>query len=149
MPIVKKIGMQCDHSGCRNSVARAPRLIVQSQTPDEPGHKPIRMFTPYHFCENHRGEVTAEALLTPRVKSLFEKCAKLKRPQDFKCDFEPGDWRGIDASGAAIDLVLVTTPEYREFLQALGVSGIYGLKQMSDEDQIGLQEKLGVKELAE
>jgi hypothetical protein len=147
--LVKKIGLTCDHAGCKNTPARAPRLIVQSMTPDEPGHKPIRMFTPYHFCEIHRNEIEPDTLLTPRVKEAFERCARLKRPLDYKCDFEPGEWRGIDAHGTALEFVLVTTPEYRAFMAALGVSGIYGLRQMSVDDQIALQEKLGVRELAE
>jgi hypothetical protein len=141
--------MHCDHRGCKNTPNRAPRLIVQSRTPDEPGHRPIRMFTPFHFCEIHKSEVSADMLLTPKVIAVFEECAKKRRPLDFACDFEPGEARGFEAKGAAIEWVLTTTPEYREFLSALGVDGVYGLAKMSRDDQIALQEKLGVREMAD
>lgn len=111
--------MKCDHpmplgSVCTNSVARAPRVVVPSTKPFFPEHRPLRMFTSMHFCEIHKGDVNVEDLLSARVRRDFEMAARKKRPLGFKCDFEK----------ASIEYVLVTTPEYRQFLQSLGRGGI-------------------------
>lgn len=107
----------CDHKTmlgtCKNTPTRAPRLIVPSRTPLACGHRPLRLFTTLHYCELHKGEVSAEDLLRPRVKADFEALARRARPLDFKCDFE----------AAWIDYVLTTTPEYRRFEQGLRASG--------------------------
>jgi hypothetical protein len=111
--------MICDHyepifGHCKNSVARAPRLVVPSQTPQLIGHRAFKRFTTLHYCELHKGELKAEHLLTARLKRELEADARAERPLGFKCDFEK----------AGIDYVLCTTPEYREFLRRLGSDGI-------------------------
>lgn len=111
--------MRCDGAfGCRNSVARAPRL----QVPPKPfilgGPKNLRMMTTLHYCERHAQQtpppVTAEALLRPKLIADFERIAKLKWPHDIVPDFE----------AAWIEWVLVTTPEYRRFLAAIEVNTV-------------------------
>lgn len=101
--------MHCDHPGCRWSVARAPRITVCSTMAPWPGHKPLRMLTTLHYCEMHKGEITIHDLLTDKVKADFERVAKIKRPIEFKCDFDK----------AFLEFILVTTPEYRQFLRRL------------------------------
>jgi hypothetical protein len=110
------IDIKCDHIGCPLPPKRAPRVVVPSKTPFELGHRPLRMMTTLHYCELHQGELKLEDLLIPKIKRDFERAAK-GRPLDFKVDFDH----------AAIEWVLVTTPEYREFLMKLGGGGI--LKQ--------------------
>jgi hypothetical protein len=109
--------MICDHviplfGNCKNSVARAPRLVVPSQTPHLAGHRALKRFTTMHFCEAHKGDLKIADILSPRLKRELE--ADVERPLGFKCDFEK----------AGFDYVLTTTPEYRRFLQALGSDGI-------------------------
>jgi hypothetical protein len=111
--------MICDHQiplfgNCKNSVARAPRLVVPSQTPHLVGHRPLKRFTTLHYCEVHKGELKVSDLLSQKLKRELEADARVDRPLGFKCDFEL----------AGIDYVLTTTPEYRRFLQALGSDGI-------------------------
>lgn len=102
--------MICDHIGCKIEPRRAPRLIVPSKTWTEPDHHPLKMMTTLHYCELHKGELKVAHLLTGKVKADFEAIAKKKRPIDFKCDFD----------AAFIEFVLVTTPEYRDFMIRLG-----------------------------
>jgi hypothetical protein len=115
-----KIEMTCDHQStltlgrCRNSVMRAPVLYVPSQTPDEPGHRPMRRFTTLHFCELHKHELQVSDVLSAKIKRDMEIDARRERPADFKPDFEM----------AWLDFVLCTTPEYRGFLKRLGSDGI-------------------------
>jgi hypothetical protein len=111
--------MICDHviplfGNCKNSVARAPRLVVPSQTPHLAGHRALKRFTTMHFCEAHKGDLKIADILSPRLKRELEADARVERPLGFKCDFEK----------AGFDYVLTTTPEYRRFLQALGSDGI-------------------------
>lgn len=112
--------MICDHRvfgfdpKCPNSVARAPRLVVPSQSPELVGHRPLKRFTTLHYCELHKGELKVADLLTAGLKRELEADARVERPLGFKCDFEK----------AGIDFVLCTTPEYRAFLAALGSKGI-------------------------
>lgn len=111
--------MICDHidpgfGHCKNSVARAPRLVVPSQTPQLVGHRALKRFTTLHFCEIHKGDLKVSDILSPRLKRELEADARVERPAGFKCDFEK----------AGFDFVLTTTPEYREFLRRLGSDGI-------------------------
>jgi hypothetical protein len=103
--------MRCDHSGCPLEPARGPRVIVPSKTWLEPGHKPLRMMTTLHYCELHKGDLQVGDFLTAKIRKRFEDTARIIRPIDFKCDFE----------SAFIEFVLVTTPEYRQFMQDLGL----------------------------
>lgn len=102
--------MICDHIGCKIEPMRAPRVVVFSVTPFAVDHRPLKMMTTLHYCEQHKGELKLEDLLGKKVKREFEVIAKQKRPLDFKCDFEH----------AIIEWVLITTPEYRGFLAAMG-----------------------------
>lgn len=129
--------MICDHFGCKNTPMRAPRVLVPSQTPLAIEHPPLRMFTSLHYCEVHKGEVKIGDLLSPKVKADFEEAAKRKRPIGFKCDFE----------AATIEYVLITTPEYRRFQAALGVTHIRELAN-DPEAQRKLRAYLGAERLA-
>lgn len=102
--------MICDHIGCKIEPMRAPRVVVFSVTPFAFEHRPLKMMTTLHYCELHKGEPKIDDLLGKKVKAEFEAIAKIKRPLDFKCDFEH----------AIIEFVLITTPEYRAFLAGLG-----------------------------
>lgn len=104
------ITMRCDHAGCLREVRRAPRIVVPSRTPDAPGHAPIRIMTTLHYCEPHRDEFQAGAYWTPLMMDRVERVAYRKRPYGWKPDFDR----------AWVELVLVTTPEYRAFLEHIG-----------------------------
>lgn len=112
-----RLVMRCDHPGCNNQVHRAPRIVVPSQTPFEPLHRPIKVMTELHFCQPHATDkaLDPQAYLTPREKANIEQIARQHRPAEFKPDFE----------AAVVQWVLVTTPEYRAFLQKLGVRRVY------------------------
>lgn len=105
------VAMKCDAGFCLDEVRRAPRIIIPSKMPFEPGHDPIRMMTTLHFCEAHRFAFNLAAYWTDKEKASVERRAKEIRPHGFKPDFE----------AASIELVLVTTPEYRAFLHAHGL----------------------------
>ncbi len=106
------IDMQCDHSGliCLREVRYAPRIVVPAQTIWEVGHLPLRIMTTLHYCDLHRREFEVSTYWTGAIKARAERWAKLHRPLGFKLDFER----------ARCELVLVTTPEYRTFLYAMG-----------------------------
>lgn len=131
MPFSRPPGveLQCDHYltmhlRCPNTPTRAPRLVVCSKTPAEPGHKPLKMFTSLHYCELHKGELKLGDLLQPKVIRDFEEAARRKRPDGFKCDFDPyAPAQGADG-GAFVEYVLTSTPEYRAFEEALGAGGM-------------------------
>ncbi|HWK44918.1 MAG TPA: hypothetical protein VNT30_09365 [Stellaceae bacterium] len=105
--------MKCDHTGCKAEPIRAPRVIVPyvGWPAPIPGFTPLRMMTTLHYCQPHVGELKAEDILTAKVKADFEDMARAKRPLGFKCDFE----------AAFVEYLLVTTPEYRDFLDRLDV----------------------------
>ncbi len=105
--------MVCDHTSfkCLMEVRRAPIIVIPSKTPFEPGHKPIRIPTPLHYCEIHRGDFEVQRYLSGYQKRRIEDGARLIRPVYFCCDFDE----------AFADLVLITTPEYRRFLKYIGV----------------------------
>lgn len=109
--------MHCDVPGCLRLVARAPRVIVPSATPFAFGHRPMRVMTTLHYCEPHAEAqpVTAADILRPKLKGDIEARAKVARPDGFKPDFER----------ASIEWVLVTTPEYKSFLQTLGIKRVF------------------------
>ena len=103
--------MICDHIGCKIEPMRAPRVIVPSKTWLEPGHVSIRMMTTLHYCELHKGEVLIGDIMNAQQRQRFETFAKRHRPIGFKCDFD----------AAFIEYVLVTTPEYRQFLADIDI----------------------------
>ena len=102
--------MRCDHIGCRIEPIRAPRVVVFSATPMEFGHRPLKMMTTLHYCELHKGELKVADLVSPKIKAEMESVARRSRPLGFKPDFE----------AAFIEWVLMTTPEYRQFLARIG-----------------------------
>jgi hypothetical protein len=100
--------MRCDGAmgGCAIPPERAPRIIVPPR-PFDPALPPRRVWTTLHFCRLHQAEVTAEDILRDRqIRADIERVAKLKWPHGFTADFD----------NARIEWLLVTTPEYREFL---------------------------------
>lgn len=106
---------ECDHFDsalvrCKIPPIRAPRVVVPAVDFRDPEHKPLKMMTTLHYCELHKGELKLEDLLNEKVKVGFEETAKRKRPIGFKCDFDT----------AFIEWVLMTTPEYREWMLRLG-----------------------------
>ena len=105
--------MWCDHTTfkCLAEVRRAPVIVIPAKPPVERPHQPIRIYTPLHYCEAHRGDFDVQSYLSDAQKRRIEQAARGLRPDDFKPDFEE----------AFADLVLVTTPEYRRFLVHIGV----------------------------
>lgn len=103
---VRVVVMSCDAPGCLHQVRRAPRILVPSKTPFDPTHRPIRVMTTLHYCEQHRSAFDPREWLTDARKAGVEKLARVKRPHGFIPDFD----------AATVELVLTTTPEYRRFL---------------------------------
>ena len=109
--------MRCDGrmGGCTVPPARAPRLVVPPAPWRMFGPTPLRMMTTLHYCEMHKGECTLDMLLGDKIKADFEAVAKRKWSHEHTPDFD----------AAFIEWVLVTTPEYRAFLESIEVaSGI-------------------------
>lgn len=107
------IAMRCDFTGhrCLREVRRAPRIVVPSRTPLDLGHAPLRIMTTLHFCEEHRYAFRLESYWTDAIKARVEATARQNRPPAFKPDFER----------ALLEMVLVTTPEYRQFVHDMGM----------------------------
>jgi hypothetical protein len=104
--------MICDHVGCKNTPMRAPRLVVPPTLALlNPDWKPLKLMTALHYCELHKGEPKVDDLLRPAIKFGLEDLARKTRPIGFRCDFEK----------AFIEMVLVTTPEYRAWLAKLDI----------------------------
>ncbi len=105
--------MCCDHTGfrCLREVRRAPVIVIPARPPFATVYKPIRIYTPLHYCEWHRGDFKVQDYLSDAQKHRIETEARLIRMPEFKPDFDD----------AFCDLVLVTTPEYRRFMVHIGV----------------------------
>jgi hypothetical protein len=101
--------MRCDVHGCLQQVKRAPRICVPATAPSLL-MRPVRVMTILHYCEHHRDVFKPAEWLNDANKARMEARAKIARPHGFKLDFEK----------AYCDMVLVTTPEYRAFLQHIG-----------------------------
>ena len=97
--------MHCDVPGCLAMVRRAPRIVLPSRTPLAPGHAPLRVMTTLHYCDAHRATFQPALYWTDAIKRRVEIQARALRPADFRPDFE----------AARVEMVLVTTPEYRAF----------------------------------
>jgi hypothetical protein len=107
--------MICDHVGCRNTPMRAPRVVVPAKTNFMlPEQRPMRVMTTLHYCELHKHEVKLEDLLNAKMRADIERTAKVKRPLGYRCDFE----------SAFVELVLITTPEYRAFMQSISIANL-------------------------
>lgn len=105
--------MTCDHTSfiCLREVRRAPVIVIPACEPFSTVYKPLRIHTPLHYCEWHRGDFKVQDYLSMEQKTRIEREARAIRPALFKPDFDD----------AFADLVLVTTPEYRRFLKYIGV----------------------------
>lgn len=106
--------MRCDGAMglCVIPPARAPRLVV----PPLPFAlslevKPLRVWTTLHYCERHKEECTAQMVLVDKLKADLEATAKRKWPHEYRPDFD----------AAFVEWLLVTTPEYRQFLHTLEI----------------------------
>jgi hypothetical protein len=104
--------MRCDcpAGGCLYEPLRAPRIILPSRTPHMFGHTPLRIMTTLHFCDAHRYGFNVAHYWTDKVKARAERVAREIRPFGFRPDFE----------AATLQMVLITTPEYRRFLLDIG-----------------------------
>ena len=110
--------MRCDGGmgGCRNTVARAPRIIIPA-TPWALDIPPRRVWTTLHYCELHAHSEAQNgklllAVLSDQVKAQVEAVAKAKWPHGHKPDFDR----------ARIEWMLVTTPEYLKWLAGIEVA---------------------------
>ena len=142
-----QIKFVCDASGCKVAPHRAPAIVVPHKLNGfaifmGDNYQPIKMHTVVHFCEAHRitmdQQKLLDAILTTEVKVHFEKAAKMKRALDFKPDFE----------NARLDWELVTTPEYRRYLAALGYAGVMGAARLTPDQQRMLRFQLGAAKVA-
>ena len=109
--------LTCDHPGviaCGRQVRRAPCIVVPSRTPLEPGHRPMKIMTTLHFCDEHRNSCQPGEYWNGKNKQRLDTRAAITRPHGWRPDFE----------ASTIELVLVTTPEYRAFLAEIGVSNV-------------------------
>jgi hypothetical protein len=106
--------MRCDGAMglCLLSPERAPRIVV----PPRPFAlaaelKPLRVWTTLHYCRRHQGECNAPELLVAKMRRDIEAVAKAKWPHEYRPDF----------AAAFVEWILVTTPEYRAFLEKLEI----------------------------
>lgn len=113
-PNIKMI-MHCDTlilgQPCPLDPRNGLRVVVPAVDWSTPGHVPLRMFTPLHYCDRHweAKPVKIEDLLRDKQKAEFEAIARAKRPDGYKCDFD----------AAFIERILTTTPEYQGYMQTL------------------------------
>ena len=111
--------MTCDGATgplhCGRQVRRAPYMRIPSKTPGVPGHKPLIVMTTLHYCEEHRDSFDPAVYWTDKQKARLEAVAKKRRPAEFRPDFE----------NVTVKHVLVTTPEYRQFMASrLGIHNV-------------------------
>lgn len=137
----------CDGDpACKIPPKRAPKIVVcnlfKGVGQIGPQYRSLTMYTAVHYCENHILALDeaklAAALLTPEFKRGFEDAARKKRASDFVCDFET----------AKLEWELVTTPEYRRFLAAMGHTGIMGAAKLTPEQQREMRWRLGLGKVA-
>jgi hypothetical protein len=103
--------MRCDGAMARCALPpeRAPRIVVPARPFLPWGPQPLRMWTTLHYCERHKHECTVETALGDRDKAQLEQIAGRKWSQEYRPDFDM----------ARIEWILVTTPEYRKFLEKI------------------------------
>lgn len=102
--------MHCDVAGCLRQPKRAPRLVIPAWAPPFI-MPPIKIMTTLHYCDHHHDAFDVAAYLTDAQKAKIEDTARKMRPLGWRPDFER----------VHVEYLLVTTPEYREFLKSLGV----------------------------
>lgn len=89
---------------CLRWVTCAPRVVI----PDSLAfHRPIRIMTDLHACDLHQTAFDVRTYLSAERRAKIEREAKRVRGDTFRPDFD----------AAMVEPVLVTTPEYRDFLQ--------------------------------
>lgn len=120
--------MRCDGATglCRIPPERAPALVVPAKSGLVlPGWEarqrvkaltgmhlippPLVQYTTLHYCRAHQPELTVAELLDDKVKQRLETVAKTKWSHEFTPDFD----------AAFVKWVLVTAPEYGEYLIAI------------------------------
>ena len=100
---------------CTNTPMNGLRVVVPAVKFMDPAHRGIRMMTRLHFCDPHwqMGNFKVQDFLPKKVRAEMEGTAKAQgRPADFRLDFD----------AAFIERVLTTSPEYRKYMQAWGLS---------------------------
>lgn len=102
--------MSCDHPGCLRAVTMAPRIVIPAKWMGQP-MRPLRIMTTLHCCDLHRATFDLDAYLSGKQRTRIEREGKDLRGRAFRPDFD----------AAAVEFVLVSTPEYRAFLQHIGV----------------------------
>lgn len=102
--------MSCDHTTfiCPREVRRAPRIVVPSR--DGLVVRPAKVMTTLHYCDLHAWDFRPEEYWTGDQKARLEKTLRETGRPDFRPDFER----------SRIEMVLVTTPEYQDFLWHVG-----------------------------
>lgn len=104
--------MKCDMSPCNRQVKYAPCIHIPA-TVQVLTHRPFPIMTTLHFCDHHKdafNAISAQVYLSDAIKARAERAIKIKRPWSFKPDFDK----------ATVEMKLVTTPEYRNFLERIG-----------------------------
>lgn len=104
--------MRCDISPCARQVNYAPCIHVPA-TVRVLMHRPFPIMTTLHFCDQHKdafNAASAQVYLSDAIKKRAETAIKAKRPWTFRPDFDK----------ATVEMKLVTTPEYRAFLDRIG-----------------------------
>jgi len=116
--------MICDHVYCKAMPTRGARLVVPAKGLYAFVFKPLKVMSTYHFCELHIGEIKLADMLRPHIRQQLEAMAKgaRRRGPEFVCDFDH----------AFIEYVLVTTPEYRRWMEQIDISKLIGRKAGAD-----------------
>ena len=113
MSYMPGLHMDCDFTSaaghrCLRAVTNAPRVVIPG-TADSHG-LPVRIMTTSHACDIHQRSFDLHAYLSGRTKARIERQCREVRGPDFRPDFD----------AAYVEAVLVTTPEYRQFLNYIG-----------------------------
>jgi hypothetical protein len=101
--------MTCDAPCCFRWVSHAPRIVVPPRA-ECPSIRPLRIMTTLHYCDTHRDYFDVQRYLSATQKRRIERQARELFGPDWRPDFE----------AARVEHVLVTTPEYRAFLEHIG-----------------------------
>lgn len=106
------VHMSCDHTSfiCPREVRRAPRIVVPARELID--MRRLKIMTHLHYCDAHAWDFKPAEYWTDANKHRLETVAHLKWPvMPWKPDFDR----------SYVEMVLVTTPEYRDFLWELGI----------------------------
>jgi hypothetical protein len=101
--------MHCEYAGCRLPALRSPVVHVPPR-PQLHEVDDLHLWSDVHYCERHVGDFTVEGVLRGAMLGVIEEMARRKwRDPALKPDFE----------NARLEWLLVTTPEYRQWLARL------------------------------